>query len=135
MAGGAVSMSAHSNHTSTASFLTAQDCSLPPLAKGGAGGFGYHRRTPSRSLHSASSGPAAFPREDSARDWKAKLLGPLPSPFQPQGHEGDHDLYPCLESGSKRTAEPSIHSYREMRWRLMAIRCQAGCLIWKPYDP
>jgi hypothetical protein len=38
--GGAVSMSAHSNHTSTPFFLTAQDCSFPALAKGGTGDLG-----------------------------------------------------------------------------------------------
>jgi len=92
--GGAGSMSALSNHTSTPLLLIAQDCSLPPLAKGGAGGFGTCWKNPGRSAFSKARWY-----------WKAKLLGSLPSAFRAEGHEGDHDLYPCLEPRWKRSAE------------------------------
>jgi hypothetical protein len=84
MARGAVSMSAHSNHTRKPLLLTAQDCSLTLLEKGGAGGFGSCWNNPGRSLHSASSGPAAFPK----------------------GGCGRNDLSPCLNSGWKGSEEP-----------------------------
>jgi hypothetical protein len=85
---GAVSMSAHSNHTSTPFFLTAQDCSLPPMEKGGAGRFADRWNTPGRSGFSKGRW-----------DWKAQLLDSLRSTSWPRGREGDYDLYPCLEWG------------------------------------
>jgi hypothetical protein len=50
MAGGAVGMSAHSNHTSPPLSLTTQGCSLFLLAKWDAGGFGNCWKNPGRSV-------------------------------------------------------------------------------------
>jgi hypothetical protein len=122
--GGAVSMSAHSNHTSTPSLLTTHDCSLPPLAKGGAGDLGLAGRIPV---------VPPFSRRGGIRRWSFGVHC-----SQCFGHKDVKAImiYTHVSNPGGREVWTSMDALREMGlWHPMPKGSWAGGLIWKPHNP